>query len=399
MRVIIKKSYLSGEVNVPPSKSYAHRLLIGAALCSGESRIRNLELSQDLLATIDSLKSLGADIQIKGKTTIVRGFGDRPRTGAVLKCRESGSTLRFLIPVALLGGSAMFFGSERLIARGVEVYKEIFRGRSTQINSGVTTVKVSRSIESGDYFVRGDVSSQFITGLMFALPLLQGDSSITVFEPFESRSYVDITIEVLKKFGIIIEQTSENSFKIPGGQAYAHVEERIEGDWSNAAFFHALNALGNDIKIKGLKKSSTQGDSVCVQYFKKLEQNSVLDMSNCPDLAPITFAVAAAKEGAVFTGTHRLALKESSRAEAMAEEIAKFGGSLKVESDQTTVYKKELRKPFRILSSHNDHRIVMSLAVLATLFGGVIDGAEAVEKSFPDFFKILESLGAEIEYS
>lgn len=398
MKIEIKPSTLCGEIIAPPSKSIAHRFLICGALSRGECRINGVSESEDMKATIGCLSSLGANVQRESDTvTIFCGLD--PKKEVTLDCIESGSTLRFMIPVALASGAEKitFKGSERLIARGVEVYEEVFADKGVRIEKGKNEIVVSGTLESGNYVLRGDVSSQYVTGLMLSLATLNSDSTIEILPPVESRPYIDMTIAVLEKFGVKIEETEKNKFFVKGGQRFASGAYDVEGDWSNGAILLALNSFGSHIEVTGLDENSVQGDKVCVEIFRALEKgNATIDLSDCPDLAPIAFVVAAEKNGAKFTGTERLKIKESDRAAVMAEELAKFGARVDVFDDYVVVHKAELHASSKEIRSHNDHRIAMSLAVLMTKYGGVLDGAEAVKKSFPDFFEVMKRAGAKV---
>ncbi len=383
MKTIIKKGRATGEAAAPPSKSYAHRLLIAAAFAKGESKIENVAFSEDISATLDCLRALGASVRVDGSTVTLSGGDLRARK--TLPCRESGSTLRFLIPLC---GSATFECAERLISRGIDVYREAL---DMEFSTDQTHIFANGTLKSGDYTMRGDVSSQFISGMLFALPQLEGDSTLTVLPPFESREYVDITIDVLEKFGIEIEQ-DDLTYRIRGGQTYKPQNMTVEGDHSNAAFLLALGAT-----VTGLCENSKQGDRVAAKLIQRLEENCTIDLSDCPDLAPVLFAVAAANKGARFTGTRRLAIKESNRAEAMASELAKLGVAVTVGENEVTVGS-GIHAPTVPIFGHNDHRIVMAMSVLLTLVGGEIEGSEAIKKSYPDFFEVLSRLGIEVTH-
>ncbi len=398
MKIEIKPSTLCGEIIAPPSKSIAHRFLICSALSRGECRINGVSESEDMKATIGCLSSLGANVQREGDTVTIF-CGLNPPKEVTLDCIESGSTLRFMIPVALASGAEkiIFKGSERLIARGVEVYEEVFADKGVRIEKGKNEIVVSGMLESSNYVLRGDVSSQYVTGLMLSLATLNSGSTIEILPPVESRPYIDMTIAVLEKFGVKIEETEKNKFFVKGGQRFASGTYDVEGDWSNGAILFALNDFGSNVAVSGLDESSVQGDKVCVEIFRALEKgNATIDLSDCPDLAPIAFVVAAEKNGATFTGTERLKIKESDRAAVMAEELAKFGARVDVFDDYVVVQKAELHASSKEIRSHNDHRIAMSLAVLMTKYGGVLDGAEAVKKSFPDFFDVMKRAGAKV---
>lgn len=401
MRAIIGPGPARGRINAPPSKSCAHRLLIGASLAEGESLLDGAAMSQDILATMDCVRALGAEIRVENGHLWVKGCGGRPLVKdslPVLPCRESGSTLRFLIPTALCAGGGIFQGAERLMARGVSVYEELLKERGVTFAGERDSLTVKGKLRPGLYRLRGDVSSQFISGLLFALPLLEEDSAIEILPPFESRSYVDMTLEALDVFGIRVDRQGEMRFLVPGGQCYQPAQVTVEGDWSQAAFFYGLNALGGQIEVTGLRADSLQGDKVCKSLMQNMTRGFLqADLSDCPDLAPVLFAVAAGLEhGACFTGTRRLAIKESSRAAVMAAELAKFGAEISVGENEAKIAPVTLHRPKEILQGHNDHRVVMALAVLATRFGGVIDDAQAISKSYPEFFRDLAGLGVQV---
>ena len=398
MKVTIIPSVAGGRVAAPASKSAAHRMMIGAALAEGESLLRGVAESEDLLATLDCLRALGAQAALENGVLTVRGVGgDLSRSTGRFPCRESGSTLRFFVPLALLKqGTSLFTGSDRLMARGADLYAEVFAGKGITMEKTREGVAFTGRLTPGGYTVRGDLSSQYITGLLLALPLAGGDSTLRILPPVESRPYIDITRGVLRRFGVAVEETGENEFLIPRGR-YRPLTADVEGDWSNAAFFFALNALGGDVSVTGLSPDSPQGDRVCVELLERLKDGfAEIDIAATPDLGPVLFAAAAALRGGRFTGTRRLAIKESDRAAAMAQELAKLGVKTETEENAVTVFPGGLKKPAQPLCGHNDHRIVMALSVLLTLTGGSIEGAEAVKKSFPGFWEALEKLGVDM---
>jgi len=399
MRAVISKSAAKGVVSAPPSKSMAHRMLIGAGLSKGTSVIKGISGSEDVLATIDCLRALGAKCELEGDVVKVTGTDvmNVPEN-AELKCRESGSTLRFFIPLCLLSGAKVSLtGSGYLFSRPLSVYEEICRKQGIEYNLNGAELSLCGKIQSGDFRVKGNISSQFITGLLYALPLLESDSTITLVPPVESLSYINLTVQALKVFGVEVKWQDERTIYIKGNQQYKALETTVEGDYSNTAFFEALNLLGGDVKVLGLDPESLQGDKVYEKHFPSLLKGTpTINISDCPDLGPVLFAVAAAKHGAVFTGTRRLRLKECDRAEAMAQELSKFGVAVSVKEDSVVVYPHDFHPPAEVVSGHNDHRIVMAMAVLMTLTGGEIEGAEAVRKSMPDFFEKLKSVGAEV---
>ena len=400
MKIKIEKGIARGTVCAPPSKSMAHRLLICAGLSDGECVVHGISDSEDMLATMDCLRALGVQCEKDGETVRIAGIDIRRAAAPKqLNCRESGSTLRFFIPIALMTGmETVLAGSRRLMERPLSVYEELFLQRGIGFRKTEREIKICGNLQSGDFELDGNVSSQFVTGLLFALPLLDGDSRIVLRPPVESRSYIDMTLSALKLFGIEAGWQEENVLYIKGNQHYRAGEVFVEGDYSNAAFFAALNLLGGQVKIENLREDSLQGDRIYEELFEKLKRpGAEIDLSDCPDLGPVLFAAAAAKHGGKFTGTSRLKIKESNRGEAMAEELQKFGVTAEVLEKEVFISGQGLRKPEECLDGHNDHRIVMSEAVLLTQTGGIIDGAEAVAKSFPDFFQKLASLGIEVE--
>ncbi|MBE6893866.1 MAG: 3-phosphoshikimate 1-carboxyvinyltransferase [Ruminococcaceae bacterium] len=395
----IKPGKGKGIMEAPPSKSMAHRLLIGAGLAKGKSTIEGISSSEDMKATLDCLSAIGAEYETEDDKVTITGADIRNiPEGAILKCRESGSTLRFFIPICLLDGKTFTLtGSEKLLSRPLSVYEDIFKKQGITFEAAPDKIKVGGKLKSGTYKIKGNISSQFITGLLFVLPLLEDDSVIQLIPPVESLSYINLTIEALATFGVEIKWQDEKTLFIKGGQSYKAVSAKVEGDYSNAAFFAALNELGSEIEITGLNPKSLQGDKVYEKNFALLGKGTpTINISDCPDLGPILFAVAAVKGGGVFTGTRRLKIKESDRASAMAEELSKFGVAVTVHEDSVVVYPHDFHAPTEVLCGHNDHRIVMSCAVLSTLTGGKIEGAEASRKSLPDFFERLKKLGFEV---
>ncbi len=399
MKAIISKSIIKGAISAPPSKSYAHRMLICAALSNKLCKVNGISQSEDMKATLDCLSQIGYDYTFENNSCVFPGKCEK-NLSPVFECRESGSTLRFMIPVAAaLCNGGVFRGSERLIQRGIGVYENIFSEKNINVCYENGEIIINGRLSPGEYTLRGDVSSQYITGLLLALPLLDGDSRLTVIPPVESKSYIDITLDVLNKFGIEIRKENEFIYFIKGNQKYSSGEYNVEGDWSNAAFFQAYKSLGCDLSITNLKKDSVQGDKICTELFDKLdEKNCVTDISDCPDLGPVLFAVAGAKNGGIFTGTKRLRIKESDRAAAMSEELSKLSIKTEVEEDRVIVYPGTLAPPSEIINSHNDHRIVMAMTVLLSFTGGIIDGVQAVSKSYPDFFENMKSAGLEVQY-
>ena len=395
MTVRFLPSAPTGTASAPPSKSMAHRLLICAGLAEGGSTVRGVAPSEDILATLDCLNALGAEADAADGTATVQGTAPSRSGPALLRCRESGSTLRFFLPLCLLSGREMTMaGSETLLNRPLYVYEELCAAQGLRFERKNGAIVVEGKMRAGNFVMDGNISSQFVSGLLFALPLLRGDSCIRLRPPVESRSYINMTVSALRAFGVAAGWDGRDELVVPGGQCYLPQSVEVEGDWSNAAFFLALG-----VPVDGLRGDSLQGDKICVAYFKALEAGRAeLDLSDCPDLGPVLFSYAALHHGGSFTGTRRLRIKESDRGAAMAEELKKFGVALRVEENRITV-DNTLHPPSGPLYGHNDHRIVMALSVLCARTGGTIEGAEAVRKSFPDFFQQLRRLGIKITIS
>lgn len=399
MKVKILPSKTSGEVSAPPSKSFAHRYLIGSVLSRGKCVIKNIADSDDISATLSCIEQLGGSVTKDGNTVTVIPTKEKQIENAVFDCKESGSTLRFFIPVVLATGAknCTFLGSERLLARGIKEYEKLFENSDVTIKSDEKSIEVSGKLSAGNYEISGEVSSQYTTGMLFALSVLDGKSTLKITGNAESRAYVDMTIRVLKDFGADIAEPEKNFFEINGKGRLSPGEFTVEGDWSNAAFLIALSRLLGTISVSGLNENSVQGDRFSSVAFDALDgENAEIDLKDCPDLAPILFAYAAYKNGGKFINTRRLRVKESDRANVMAEELKKFGANVKVYENSVEIEKTQLKPPIVPLCGHNDHRIVMALSVLAAVFGAEIDGAEAVNKSYPDFFRVIKKAGVNV---
>ena len=410
---------IGGRITAPPSKSMAHRAVLCAALARGTSRVENLEFSQDVDATLTAAARLGAQVERGEGWAQITGSGSVACPDGPVDCCESGSTLRFLIPVfSLCGRRVEFSGRGRLLQRPMGVYEKLFREQGLEFDQSEGGLAIRGPLAAGDYTIPGDVSSQFISGLLFALPLLQGDSTLTITPPFESRSYVELTLAALRDFGVQVDWADETRMKllIPGGQCGRGRDYRVEGDYSQAAFFAVLGAVLGGITIQDLRPDSLQGDGAIlpilercgarfvrqgssVTFEKAPLSGTVIDLADCPDLGPILMALALFCEGETrIINAGRLRIKESDRIAAMEEELRKFGADMESTQDTVTIRPAELHAPAE-LDSHNDHRVVMSLA-MAALCAGVpvtIRDAGAVAKSWPDFFRVLERAGAQIE--
>lgn len=393
MTVTITPTKLKGTVTPPPSKSQAHRAIIAAALADGVSRIDNVAPSQDIEATQNCMAAL------KNGTTA--GHDGLP----MLDCGESGSTLRFLIPLALvLRGGGHFTGRGRLMERPQAPYFDIFREKGIfyeQIG-GVLTVR--GELPPGEYRLPGNVSSQFVTGLLYALPLLGGDSEIVITSPLESMGYVDMTLDVLEKFGVRVENQSCEHFLVPGNQRFRARDMTVEADWSQAGFWYAAAFLGNPVEAAGLEPGSTQGDRVIAAHYERLLRPGGvdIDVSGCPDLAPPLAAMAAVRPGVTrLTNAARLRVKESDRLAAVTRVLSALGADVTEGPDSLAVRGRETLAGGVTVDSFNDHRIAMMAAIAATRCGKpvTITGAECVAKSYPTFWDDYEMLGGKIERS
>ena len=395
MKVIIKPDgHITGSVKAPPSKSMAHRYLICAGLAEGRSVISNIAPSEDILATMDCLRAMGAGIEYdpSGMTAAVDGRDPSCREEALMPCRESGSTLRFMLPIcALSEHTAVLTGKGRLMQRPLTVYEDIFKDQGISFVRSEGSISIRGRLKGGDFDVPGDISSQFVSGLLFALPLCAEDSVIRLKGSIESRPYIDMTLRALSEYGIEAYWKDDTDIAVRGRQRYKAADTEVEGDWSNAANLMALGA-----EVTGVDPASLQGDRICAGYLRLLSSSRAeLDIADCPDLGPVLMAYASLNHGALLKGTRRLRFKESDRGSAMKEELAKFGVSVDIGEDTISVGC-DARAPSETLSGHNDHRIVMALAAVCAKAGGSIDGAEAVSKSFPDYFERISDLGIEV---
>ena len=399
MHVTVYPCSIRGSVTAPPSKSHVHRLLIAAALCENETGIFCPGENEDIAATIRCLQALHAEIIREGDW--YRVFRKKPSIHApaidVLDCGESGSTLRFLLPIcAGLNDSMVLTGRGRLPSRPNGPLLSVLREHGTKIEGDFLPLTVHGGLQSGDFALPGNISSQYFTGLLFALPLLEGDSTLRYTSPLESMPYVDLTLSVLRQFGVRVENL-ENGWRIPGGQRFVspgNVE--AEGDWSAAAFWLGANALGNAVTVTGLTRNSCQGDRAVEKLLPQI--GGEIDVTDTPDLMPILSAVAAAMPGKTtrITGAARLRLKESDRIAAMAQTIRALGGKAEEMPDGLVIHGAKLTGG--TVNGMNDHRVVMSAAIAATVCAGPVTilGAEAVQKSYPHFWRDFEALGGHI---
>ena len=410
MNVTIRPQKLCGTITPPPSKSQAHRLIIAAALADGESVLSNVAFSQDILATLSCMEQLGARWEkIDGSTIRVQGLA----AGApVLQkdgmphfdCGESGSTLRFLIPIALaVAGGGVFSGRGRLMERPQKPYFDLFEEKGISWEQKDGTLTVRGTLESGTFLLPGNVSSQFFTGLLYALPLLDGASRITATTALESESYIAMTMDALKGCGVAVDvlEGKQGSFFVPGAQRYAPTQRRVEADWSQAGFWYAAMALGNLVDVTGMSENSRQGDQVVADAFVKLCRSGdvELDVADCPDLVPPLAAMAAVLKGTTsIVHAARLRIKESDRLSAVTAVMNALGAHIEELHDGLVICGLETLCGGVSVDACNDHRIAMMAAVAATRCKEpvTIEGAECVRKSYPNFWEDYEMLGGAI---
>ena len=402
-----------GTVNVPPSKSDVHRAIICAAMANGVSRISPVALSNDIKATIGCIKALGADAVLENNVLTVDGTNMYKNKTALLDCGESGSTLRFFIPIAAVGNiNAIFVGKGKLPQRPIGIFTEALPKAGTVCKTeGGLPLEIKGQLKSGIFEIPGNVSSQFITGLLLALPILEGDSEIVLTSPLESVGYIAMTIRTMKQFGVNIQAT-EKGWHIKGGQSYKTCDYTTDGDWSQAAFFMVLGAVSGKVTVKGVAKDSTQGDKKCAEILARfgakvtqldnevtVEKGKLkaitVDASQIPDLVPVLSVCAAFAEGTTkIINAERLRIKECDRLKATAELLNNLGGKVKELSDGLEITGVSSLKGGNV-NGYNDHRIVMSAAVCAARSDEDITAtfAMSINKSYPDFYIDYNSIG------
>lgn len=418
--VKIKPSKLKGRLKIPPSKSLCHRAVISASLSLGTSHLDNIIFSDDIIATSQAMSKLGAEIEKIGKDGLkVEGSFPVALEGEELDCKESGSTLRFLIPISLLSDTDVcFIGRGKLVSRPLDSYYKIFdkQGIEYSTDKGKLPLEIRGKLRSDEFEIEGDISSQFITGLLFTLPLLDGDSKINIIGELESKAYVDLTIDVLDKFGVEIINNDYKKFIIKGSQEYKARDYRVEGDFSQAAFWLVGGILGESIESSGLNPDSLQGDMAIVDLIKKMGGDLSLkgslftskesktkgiriDVSQCPDIAPILTVLAAVSEGETrIINAARLRIKESDRIKAISTELNKLGADVKEVGDSLVIQGKKSLKGGKV-DSWNDHRIAMSLAIASIKCTEevILTNSDSVNKSYPHFWEDFKSLGGRID--
>ena len=415
MAMTITPKKLKGKVNVPPSKSMAHRAIICASLARGKSIIRHIEYSKDIEATISAMKALGTMIfqyddylEIDGTTTFMRNMCD-------IDCHESGSTLRFMVPISIVcEANVHFTGQGRLGKRPLDVYYKIFDQQNIGYlyQEDVLDLYIKGRLKAGEFEIPGDVSSQFISGLLFALPLLDGNSKIMITSPLESKGYIDLTLQMLEQYGVHIENKNYQEFIIHGGQIYQPCDYYVEADFSQAAFYLVAGALGNDVVLEGLNLSTHQGDKEAIdilermgcqliakndgyQIYPGILTATTIDGSQCPDIIPVIALTCALSEGVThIENIGRLRIKECDRLSATVEVINQLGGIAKEEENAMIIEGVKTLQGGKV-SSYNDHRMAMMEAIASTVCHHqvVIDNKDCVEKSYPSFWEHFEMLG------
>ena len=424
MRIEITPKLLTGSLEIPPSKSVSHRAIISAGLAKGESVISNVLMSEDMIATCDAMTALGASIAYQETqngcfTLTISGCDPLAMKTDTIQCNESGSTLRFIIPIVLLQPKRVVItGKGRLVSRPMKPYYEIFAEKAIQYEhlqkDQDLPLAVEGALTPGSYQIDGGVSSQFITGLLFALPLLSGDSVIELTSKLESKPYIDITLDVLKQFGIEIVNDNDQRFVIKGNQAYTPSNYRVEGDFSQGAFWLVAGTIGEMMDCQDLNVASQQGDKVIVDILKEMGSDisvdddklilrkaetagTIIDVSQCPDLVPILGVLGSLSKGTTtIINGERLRFKESDRLMATADVLNKLGGNVEETADGLVIHGVSGFTGGRV-ESHNDHRIAMAVAIASMRATGkiILDGAEAVNKSYPHFWEDFTAMGGE----
>ncbi len=416
--VKIIPSELNGILSIPSSKSLSHRAVIAAGLANGTSKIENLLHSDDISATSKAMEAFGITMGTEGDSLIVQGQNKLRVLSAEIDCIESGSTLRFLIPIALLTGEAVSFqGRGKLRTRPLDSYFKIFEEQNINYKyHNQLPLRVKGKLKPGSFEITGDVSSQFITGLLFVLPLLDGDSKIMITSPLESKGYVDLTLDVLARFGIEVDNDGYRVFHIKGNQKYRAHNYRVEGDFSQAAFWMVAGTLGGEIECLDINKNSFQGDKVIMDIIRKMGGNILIqkdrakvraakthgitiDASQCPDIVPVLAVLAALSEGKteIINGA-RLRIKESDRLKAVATELNKLGAEVFEKEDGLVIYGKDMLQGGTV-DSWDDHRIAMAMAIASIKCKNpvIITNSHAVSKSYPGFFGDFKMLGGKFD--
>lgn len=424
-KIKITPSKLSGEITIPPSKSMAHRAIICASLSSESSTISNIDFSEDIIATIDGMRALGADIKIEESTLYISGKNLLDNSAQIKEiknifCNESGSTLRFLVPISLINENRVrFTGKGNLGKRPLTPFYNIFdkQGIKYIYSDDVMDLMIEGKICSGEFELEGNISSQFISGLLFMLPLLKGNSKITITSPLESKGYIDLTLQMINLFGVSIINNNYQSFEIVGGQSYRGCNYVVEGDFSQAAFFLVAGAIGNDIVCKGLNINSLQRDKMALEFLQRIGaeiqingsnisvtknklEAIVMDGSECPDIMPVMAVVAALCKGtSMMINAGRLRIKECDRLMAITKELSALCADITELSDGLKIIGVDSFAGNTTVHSHKDHRIAMSIAIAATACNTpiILEEPDCVSKSYPSFWEDYKEMGGIIE--
>ena len=417
MKVRVYPGFAQGRIDVPPSKSLLHRSIICACMAKGKSIIKNIVMSEDIKATINAFKTLGVKIEKLENSLEIISSGILPFFGdEIIDCKESGSTIRFLIPLFANKKGIYFTGKESLLNRPFTIYEDIFKKNNVIFKKINNKIFIQNELQGNTYEVLGNISSQFISGLLFSLPLKKSDSTIKIIGNLESKKYVDMTISVLKEFGINIYEEN-NIYYIKGNQIYSPTNYKVESDYSQLAFFAVAGIINGDVTIQNINTESLQPDSEIINLIEKMggeilkQKNSYkffksetigidIDVSQHPDIAPILSILAAVSKGKTFfKNARRLRYKETDRLKAITENLNLLGVKCNVTNDSFTIDGQNILQG-NSFGSYNDHRMVMSIAIAALRANSpiTIEDAEAVNKSYPDFFEDLKSLGVKIEY-
>lgn len=417
--VTIDPGILTGEVTIPASKSISHRAIICAGLSEGVSNIENVGSSQDIAATYAAMKSFGVQITEQKDSLKIKGSAKLNIDNCNIDCSESGSTLRFLIPLAAAAGRKVtFYGTGKLIERPLQPYYDIFDEQKIKYwnSDGKLPLTIDGKLKPGEFRIKGNISSQFISGLLFALPVLDGDSQIIITTELESRPYIDLTLDALKKFGINVENNDYKKFLIRGNQRYKASNCRIEGDFSQAAFWLAAGTLGSHVVCEGLCMDSLQGDKNILNVIESMGGNisaegnrvkaspsetrgTIVDASQIPDLVPVITVLAALSKGTTrIINAGRLRLKESDRLSAISCELNKIGADIKEQEDGLIIEGKDMLQGGET-DSWNDHRIAMAMAVASTRCKNpvIIKNSDCIKKSYPDFWNDFRNLGGKAD--
>lgn len=395
---VIEPRTLSGSVTVPPSKSQAHRAVIAACLAEGDSVIQNLAFSEDITATVRAMEAFGASTAVTGSTLTASGSAPEAAENALIDCGESGSTLRFLIPLSWISGKPLrFTGRGRLLSRPLAPYFALCEKEGIEAKQSESELYFRGKLKGGVYQLPGNISSQFITGLLYALPLLERDSTVELTTALESAGYIDMTLDVLKQYGIRVENDSYRRFCIPGGQHYRPHSMTVEGDYSQAAFYLCANAMGSRVSVQGLREDSCQGDKEILSIIERFGaplSGITLDVSQIPDLVPVLAVLASQAEGETrITGAGRLRIKESDRLRTTTEMLTALGADI-LEGEDFLVIRGRKGLSGGTVDSANDHRIAMAAAIAATVADSpvTICGSECVAKSYGNFWQDYLSL-------